>query len=608
MTPLNRLKYLVNHTLLQERGEGKLTKLRRWNTLRNQIFLGFMLVMCIVLMLVGVIMFDRVSVLLRNNAEKHIQQTAVQATGKLDALLQQIDMLSTQVATDATIQQLLGREVMGERVSFGMRQSLQQEVRKYEAYTTGIRSLELYTTDYRSLGPVSDLELNDRVIQAWINEVDQGNGKLVWLGLDPLDSDTVLAIRRVRLIDQSYTHGGYVLVRIDKSYFALKDSAAGSVSETRETMGLFDEAGRTIFSDFSMPVKAQEVLGHDSETITVGGKDYIAVERPSQTTGWELVILTPADYTTEGISVLRTAMILSGAVGALLFLIFSFTLSTMITNPILTLIKAMRGSRFGNLKRNRTTSATIELQELNNTYNQMVDSLNELIDVVYQKEIIQSRTELKALQAQINPHFLFNTLEAFYWALEEKGEEELAQIVVAMSDLFRYVINRSDEDEWVTIGDELDHADRYLTIMKMRMLDRLSWRIDASESCRSLPIPKLMIQPLVENAILHGVEQRIGTGMAVLQVEPSERPGYTRIKVMDNGAGMSEAQVRAIYEAMNEGYMSSSKGKGVGVVNVERRLRLYYVSGASGLEIRSQEGQGTMISFEIPDDGKGRAS
>lgn len=582
-----------------------LIHLGKRNTLRNQIFLGFMLVMCIILALVGFFMFDRVSVLLRNNAQKHIQQTAVQAAGQLDALLQQIDMLSTQVATDATIQSLLGREVRGERVSFAMRQSLQQEVRKYEAYTTGIRSLELYTTDYRSLVPLYDLELTDRVSAARIQRVDQNGGKLVWLGLDPLDPDTVVAIRQVRLMDESFAHGGYVLVRIDKSYFALSD--IHSATETQETMGLFDEAGRKIFSSFGPAILSRQVLHRDGETIGLGGEAYIAVERQSKKTGWDLVILTPVNYTTEGISVLRTVIIVSGLAGALLFLVLSFMLSTMITRPILNLIKAMRGSRFGNLKRNTIESSTMELQELNNTYNQMVDSLNELIEVVYQKEIIQSRTELKALQAQINPHFLFNTLEAFYWALEDQGEEELAQIVVAMSGLFRYVINRSDDEEWVTIGDELDHAARYLTIMKMRMLDRLAWRIDADEACRMVPLPKLLIQPLVENAILHGVEQRTGPGMVVLEVRPSEREGYTRITVTDDGPGMSADKISSIHEAMREGYMSSSKGKGVGIVNVERRLRLYYMDKAEGLSIRSEEGKGTTVTLEIPDDGKGRS-
>ncbi len=257
-----------------------LIHLGKRNTLRNQIFLGFMLVMCIILALVGFFMFDRVSVLLRNNAQKHIQQTAVQAAGQLDALLQQIDMLSTQVATDATIQSLLGREVRGERVSFAMRQSLQQEVRKYEAYTTGIRSLELYTTDYRSLVPLYDLELTDRVSAAWIQRVDQNGGKLVWLGLDPLDPDTVVAIRQVRLMDESFAHGGYVLVRIDKSYFALSD--IHSATETQETMGLFDEAGRKIFSSFGPAILSRQVLHRDGETIGLGGEAYIAVERQSK--------------------------------------------------------------------------------------------------------------------------------------------------------------------------------------------------------------------------------------------------------------------------------------------------------------------------------------
>ncbi|MWV43387.1 sensor histidine kinase [Paenibacillus sp. HJL G12] len=579
----------------------------KWNTLRNQILLGFMLVMCIILALVGIIMFDRVSVLLRNNAEKHVQQTAVQAAGQLDALLKQIDMLSTQVATDATIQTLLGKEVQGERVNFGMRQSLQQEVRKYEAYTTGIRSLELYMTDDRSLVPLSDLNLTDRVSDTSIRKADQAKGKLVWLGLDPRDADTVTAIRQVRLMDQSFAHGGYVLVRIDKSYFALTDNDSVSKSGTRERMGLFDEEGRRIFSNFDRSIDSRQVLHHDGETIELGDEAYIAVESRSKTTGWALVILTPVDYTTEGISVLRTVIVVSGLAGALLFLILSFALSTMITRPILNLIKAMRGSRFGNLKHNAISSTTMELRELNNTYNQMVDSLNELIEVVYQKEIIQSRTELKALQAQINPHFLFNTLEAFYWALEDKGEEELAQIVVSMSGLFRYVINRSEEDEWVTIGDELDHAGRYLTIMKMRMLDRLSWSIDTQDERRAVPLPKLLIQPLVENAILHGVEQRSGKGMVMVQAEPSERVGYTRITVTDDGPGMSAQKLSSLYEAMKEGYMSSSKGKGVGIANVERRLRLTYGEETEGLVIRSREGKGTVISFEIPDNGKGKA-
>ena len=573
-----------------------------WNTLRNQIFLGFLLMMVIVLTIVGAFMYEQVSVLLRNNAEKHIQQTAVQATGKLDALLKQIDTLTVQVSTNAPVQRLLTEAQGGSPMTFSMRQALLQEVRHYEAYASGIRSLELYTSEYQRVFPLDEGLLNTRVPSDWIAAADQANGRLVWFGHDPRSGDTVTAIRRIRLIDQSYSHGGYLLVRLEKEYFELTDTT-DQAGGTEEMMGLFDESGRVISADFDMDTVTGSVLRSGDDPVLVDKDKYIAVQKQSEATGWTLAILTPVDYTTEGISVLRTAVIVSAAVGGLLFLVFSFILSTMITRPILNMIKAMRGAKFGTLRPNNITSSTMEINELNYTYNQMVETLNELIEVVYQKEIIQSRTELKALQAQINPHFLFNTLEAFYWALDEKGEDELAEIVVDMSGLFRYVIARPNESEWVTLGDELNHAERYLKIMKMRMLDRLTWRIEADDFRRRVPIPKLLIQPLIENAILHGVEQRSGSGTVILQAGPSpDREGHTRITVKDDGPGMEEAEVQMLYEAIDKGQSSSSKGTGVGISNVSRRLKLYYESGTDGLHICSQAGEGTSISFDIPDN------
>ena len=192
----------------------------------------------------------------------------------------------------------------------------------------------------------------------------------------------------------------------------------------------------------------------------------------------------------------------------------------MITRPLIRLMRAMRGAQPGAMRPNLMVSSTMEINELNEVYNQMVYRQNELTRVVHEKEVMQSRAELKALQSQINPHFLFNTLEAFYWSLEEKGEEELALRVIAMSRLFRYIIPGPHQDEWVTIADELEHAERYLNIMQMR-LGEMQWEIRLSEEVRSVPIPKLLIQPLVENAILHGIENTLKPGKVEIRVEPS---------------------------------------------------------------------------------------
>jgi Predicted signal transduction protein with a C-terminal ATPase domain len=577
----------------------ELFQFNRMNTLRNQIFLGFMLVMLLVLASVGFFTYGQVSELLRNNAEKHIQQTAVQATGKMNVLLHQMDTFTMQVATNASIQSLMSKEVSGTMLTFEERQVLQHEIRKQQAYVSGVQSIELYSNGFRVLFPLTDVSLYNKVPNEWIRQADRAAGQLVWYGIDPKNPNQITAIRRVRLIDESFSNAGYLLVRIDKKYFELIDT--NTSSDGKEEMGLIDGSGQIIAANFSSDIPQDVLQQTDRKTIEMNGKSYILVQKQlDAAAGWKVLILTPVTYATEGISVLRTAIEVSVIIGGLLFVILTFILSTMITRPILNLIKAMRGAKYGSLKPIPVTSSTLEINELNNTYNQMVAYLNELIEVVYEKEIIQSRTELKALQAQINPHFLFNTLEALYWALEDKDEEELSQVVVAMSGLFRYVINRSDDDEWVTVEDELEHAERYLKIMDMRLIDRLIWRIEGCDSRRGVPIPKLLIQPLVENAISHGVEQRLGQGSVIISVEDSEREGFIRISVTDNGPGMSLAKVQSLYAAMKQGHVHDAKGNGVGISNVDRRLRLYYGEETEGLQILSEQGAGTKMSFEIP--------
>lgn len=576
---------------------------RRWFTLRNQIFVGFMLVMLFVLGIASVLTYSSVSTMLKSNAEKHIGQTAIQANGRLDALIAQIDTITTQIATNDYIQELLLSEVDGAETPFSARQSLLSILGSYQSYVSGIKALELYSNDYSRLFPLNDIPLNETIDQEWILAADRGKGELVWLGIDPGDPSSVLALKRVSLVDRWFSSGGFLMLRLDKAYFQFDGQIGG---EAGESILLVDTNQQPITTNFNLDsgLDLAQLLDNQEKNISINGSDYIEVKQYSEMTGWTLVFFTPVSYVTNGISTLRTAILVSGAIGVLLFLIMSLILSTTITRPIFKLIKAMRGARFGVLQPNPMFSNTMEINELNNSYNQMVENMNELIRVVYEKEILQSRTELKALQAQINPHFLFNTLEAFYWSLEEKGEEELANLVVSMSSLFRYTISTPNQDEWVTIEDELAHIRRYLQLMDIRLADRLTWSIDASEF-KHLKIPKLLIQPLVENAIRHGVENMEGPGKVTISVEAANRDGYVRITVRDNGPGMDEDTLRDLWQAMEGGKVVSSKGTGVGVVNVRQRLRLYYDSVSGGrheLEVISRPGEGTSVSFEIPSE------
>ncbi len=562
---------------------------------------GFLLVMMIILVLVGGVTFTSVSTLLKNNAEKHIQQTAVQANGRLESILDQIDSLTTLVSTNGYVQQLLLKEMNGHPSTFTERQALPPIINLVQMYTDGIKSVELYNKDRARLYPLDDGNLGDKVSEAWIEQAEAQKGSIVWFGIDPADSTSLLAIRRISLVDKYFSTGGYLLIRADRSKFALKGPLSGEGES--ETMLLLSKDGQLIASNddaISQAEAAGLTVGRD-QTATIGKRSFIVVKQRSRVTGWTLLILTPVDAITKGISVVRTTIVVSACLGTFLFVLLSFFLSTIITRPIFRLIKTMRGTRMGILKPTDTVSSTIEIKELNYSYNQMVDNINGLIKLVYEKELSQSRTELKALQAQINPHFLFNTLDALYWSLLDKDEEQLAAYVVAMSDLFRYTITGPNKDEWVGLRDELEHIERYLLIMKMRFENRLTWRIEAAPVFADIRLPKLLLQPLVENAILHGVESKIEPGRVTLEVSRTEEK--ITIAVEDDGAGMDEDKLRALIEGLESGTVSSSKNSGVGIANVQRRLRLYFAEEgvqAPRIDIASEKGHGTRISISIP--------
>jgi two-component system sensor histidine kinase YesM len=606
-------------------------KLANWNTLRNQMLAGFIAVMIIVLVCAGAITYNSVSTLLNTKAETQMKQIASQANGRLEAIITQIDTLTLQAVNDVYLQQLFLSSVQGKAPNFSERQSLLKIANHIQAYS-GVSNVELYTTDFARMFPLDEQKLTDLVEPNWIEQADKEKGRLVWIGNDPKNPDTVLAIRRINLIDRWFSNGGYLMVRINRSYFDFQSKLPDTGQ--RELMLLADSSARPIVSEGGALADISGLMHTDSQQVTLEQKRYILVKQLSEQTGWTLMILYPVSDVTDGISVLRWAIIVSGAIGLVLFIILSFLLSSMITRPILRLMRAMRNTRQGVLTPNLTQSYTTELNDLNMTYNQMVDNMNRLIKLVYEKEMIQSRTELQALQAQIDPHFLYNTLEALYWSLQEKEEEELADLVVAMSDLFRYVIGNPNKDVWVNLSEELEHIKRYLSIMSVRFGSRLVWEIDSEDMYSHVNIPKLLIQPLVENAILHGLEGKIGVGLITIRVEPSPlEPSELRITVRDDGPGMNEQTLLAVLESMERGseamgigsssssasspsssnlgstgaapntYAPSAKGKGMAISNVQRRLQLYYPSLPEtyrGLTITSSPGQGTSVSFDIP--------
>ncbi|MDC3416068.1 cache domain-containing sensor histidine kinase [Aquibacillus salsiterrae] len=566
------------------------------NTLRNQILFVFVIVMVIVLVIVGIMTFNRVSAILKNNAEDQMKQVAAEASGRFDSLYEQINMVTKQIATNEDVQQLLKLENQGIKTTFSQRQSLMDITNTLQANADGIYSVELYTSKFKKILPLSSGSLLNRLDGRSIFQANQKKGGLVWVGQDPKFEDYFLAIRQVSLMDNSFRNGGYLLIQINKSYF--KYNAPRQTVEN-QLMIVLDQRLNPVVSNYSG--REQELLNTQKETVTINNTEYMIVSNKSDSTNWTLLILTPVQELVKGMDVLRTIIIVSGLVGFVFFSICSLFLTTFITRPIIQLTNTMRQASKGALSQNPSTPSTVEIHELNNTYNQLVEETNHLIQMVYEKELTKNRSELKALQAQIHPHFLFNTLDSLYWALDEKEENELAELVLAMSKLFRYTISKNLEGEWVSIKEEMEQIDRYMLIMRMRFGERLKWIKDVPEQWERVKIPKLLIQPLVENAILHGAGNKIGDCHVCVTVTQSEKSNRLLITVQDDGPGMDNETIEWIYKTMNVAGVNSEKGSGIAISNVHKRLHLYFShEDVNGLIIESQKNKGTRIYFEIP--------
>ncbi|ADU94271.1 sensor histidine kinase [Geobacillus sp. Y412MC52] len=572
-----------------------LSCLKKWNTLRNQILVVFLFVMVIVLSLVSMITLKQVSLLIRNNAENQIKQTAIETSGRIDSLFEQLNTATKFVMTNQEVQRLFERIHAGEKVTFPELQRLKSVVNNIQANSEGIYSVELYTEDLKQVFPLdSSMKMFQRLNVKWIYEADRAKGRLVWIGEDPRSPQFYLVIRRITLMERHFANGGYLLARIYKPYFAITEVNTG------QYVLVSDPEGKVIFSNNS---SLTDVSSLNQRSATVINQTEYMVTKQSSGKGFTVFILTPVSALTKGMNGIRLGIIFAGIIGIIIYFLCSFFLSTIITRPIAQLTKTMRLANEGLLAINPKMVTVNEIRELNSTYNQLVKETNHLIKMVYQKEIVRSQSELKALQAQINPHFLYNTLESLRWSLEEKGEEELADVVVSMSELFRYTISRNVDDDWVTLKEEFRHIENYMDIIKFRFGDRIKWRLLLPEEWENVKIPKLLIQPLVENAVVHGSENQSAPCTITVAVKlVSDR--YLEIIVEDDGVGMDEEKLSEVKQAMHTGEVISKKGKGMALYNVKKRLQLYYKDETSdGITINSCKNKGTKVIIRIPVNG-----
>jgi len=285
--------------------------------------------------------------------------------------------------------------------------------------------------------------------------------------------------------------------------------------------------------------------------------------------------------------------------GAVAFsVIAAWSLSKSIYAPIKKLHDVTTTITKNDLQALMTSDNVDEITELGMSFNIMIGKIKELLDSKIKEQENLKKAELRALQAQINPHFLYNTLDTIIWMAESKKTDQVVEIVSALSSFFR--ISLSKGMDWITIGEEVERIRSYLTIQKMRYQDILDFKIEVDQDVAENTILKLILQPLVENALYHGIKNKRQGGEISIR---AKRKGENEIllEVEDDGIGFTPEKLAQLRTDLNDdsGDINIKMESGFGINNVNNRIRLYYGK-SYGVSIRSEYNTGTCVTLVIP--------
>ena len=274
----------------------------------------------------------------------------------------------------------------------------------------------------------------------------------------------------------------------------------------------------------------------------------------------------------------------------------AWSLSKSIYTPIKKLHDVTTTITKNDLQALMTNDNVDEITELGMSFNIMIGKIKELLDSKIKEQENLKKAELRALQAQINPHFLYNTLDTIIWMAESKKTGEVVMIVTALSNFFR--ISLSKGMDWITIGEEVERIRSYLTIQKMRYRDILDFKIEVEKDVAENTILKLILQPLVENALYHGIKNKRQGGTISVR---ARRKGNDEVllEVEDDGIGFTEEKLTQLRAELDDDSGDIRLESGFGIGNVKKRIRLYYGK-PYGLSVQSEYATGTLVTLVIP--------
>ncbi|AFK86462.1 MULTISPECIES: sensor histidine kinase [Thermoanaerobacterium] len=428
----------------------------------------------------------------------------------------------------------------------------------------------------------------------WYDRLVSLNGKYI---LEANDGD---------LIDQSSGNKGYVsfirvindinsqkpagimIINISESY--LYKYINSSINTYTSGIIIRDEKGNTIIKPTNISKNLNSEIytfinPNGSTVKKIDGKVYIISDLKNDF-GWNIISITPFNELNSQFWIYNIILLFVIIINIVLLLLGLLFISLFISQPIVKLVNSMKGIKDGKFEKVDIVTGNDEIGMLKDVYNKMIDEIKKLIGDIINEQKMKRKLELEVMQSQIKPHFLFNSFDAISALILMNDTKNASKIVKALGKFYRSFLMNGNEE--ITIKDELEIIDNYLTIQKIRFGDKFDIIKEIDDKTLPYKIPKLILQPLVENALNHGVRGKDGQG--IITIKSLYASNQITLIVSDNGKGMSEEKLREI---------ESGQSKGVGLRSTIERLKIYY-NYNDVVKIHSKPDEGTTIVITIP--------
>lgn len=561
-------------------------RIRQWINalkLRHKLtlfYVGFCFLPVMILFLFSFIQMRRI---IFDREELNLRSYLYQSVATMDGKLEVYDNLSDYIAFDKNLRTAFSEEYESAYAQYEVVTEVVDPVlQSLKYFHEKIDTITIYTDNGMekhdtTIAPISEIEG-----QEWYDEAELSEG-VIWT-VDA-QKEEIYSVRRMPV-----ESGRNAVLCISVDYADTFDSYAQTLNSE---YGIFitDGDGTVIYQGNRFSEENDEYrLDYEAflaEKEKQKASSYAIISETSSVTGWQIWLYQPRNIAGEAMRPVGDMIALTIFLCLLVAVVSYFITSRLISSRIERLTEKMQQVEWGNLEAEVESSDGDEIGILYRGFGKMLERIRSLINEVYVGKIIQKESEMKALQAQINPHFLYNTLSLINWKALAAGEEDISRMTLAMSTFYRTALNRGKNT--LTVEDELKNTKAYLEIQSMMHDGDFEYEIDVAPEilpCESL---NLILQPLVENAILHGIEPKMdGNGQIV--VKGWLESGCVWFMVKDNGVGMDEETAEKLLTMESGGY---------GVRNVNERIRLYY--GASySMTVKSELQNGTEIRMHFP--------